>query len=438
MAPKEQSRGGWKEYWKGSLFALPLAVAGIAMLLLKFSLWGGALPPDTAMAVSLGTFSSFVVSGGFVQAMSRQGLFHLGCGQFRMCEAVTWWWVRAGMAAILGASIGGVVVGLYFGWLSAHLSILAAAQMVALGGFWLACGALYMLERELLVGLAVALGIACVVALHSLLKMELVISQLLGICVATAVSLFLGGDVLQKRTRQDRLATAEVVSLQGLLEVAPYFAFGALYYLLMFADRVIAWTAGESSGSLPLRFRNEYEAAMDAALFAFILQVGWVRYAATSFRDSLQLEQERHILEERLQFNAVMRARYLSIAKGFPPIAFGAVFLVWIAVSQLPHFATPAIQRLVPWSMLGSVLLVWSLWNVSLLFLLSRPSEAVRAAGAALAVNVMVGYLCSRIWSYEEAAAGLIAGGIVFAAYSTRASLRTFRKLDYFHYASAL
>ena len=59
--PVRRTSGFW-EYLKGIAFAMPMAVSGLAMLFLRYSLWGGDLPMDVGAAVAVGTVASFVVS----------------------------------------------------------------------------------------------------------------------------------------------------------------------------------------------------------------------------------------------------------------------------------------------------------------------------------------------------------------------------------------
>src|SRR6266853_723106 len=57
------------DYLSGISFALPLLFSCVAILLMRFSLWGGDLPAGQASAIGIGIACSFIASGGFVQAM---------------------------------------------------------------------------------------------------------------------------------------------------------------------------------------------------------------------------------------------------------------------------------------------------------------------------------------------------------------------------------
>ena len=78
----------------------------------------------------------------------------------------------------------------------------------------------------------------------------------------------------------------------------------------------------------------------------------------------------------------------------------------------------------------GYLLLSAGLLNALVLFSLNRPWDAVRAFTAGLAVNLVVGYILSHVFNTYFAAAGLIAGAVVIAAYSFAAVARTLARAD--------
>jgi riboflavin transporter FmnP len=74
--------------------------------------------------------------------------------------------------------------------------------------------------------------------------------------------------------------------------------------------------------------------------------------------------------------------------------------------------------------------------NLLLLLTLSRVGEAMRSVAVALAVNVAVGFVCSRSMHYAAAVLGLVAGAIALAFFAGRAVRRVLSRLDYYYYAA--
>jgi hypothetical protein len=68
--PPERKPSAILEYLRGISFSFSLLVCCLAMAYFHFSLWGGDVSAKLAAAVGLGTVSSFLMTGGIVQAMA--------------------------------------------------------------------------------------------------------------------------------------------------------------------------------------------------------------------------------------------------------------------------------------------------------------------------------------------------------------------------------
>ncbi|MGH9719581.1 MAG: hypothetical protein ACRD8O_05175, partial [Bryobacteraceae bacterium] len=277
IAHEVKPGSGWREYVRGISFALPLLCSCVSILLLGFSLWGGNLTAGEASAVGLGTVSSFLLSAGMIQMMARRGLFFAGTKQFARCEQVTWWWMRLGMLAILGATLVLTAVSLYWDVLPGRLTFVAAAFCASLGLFWMATGALHFLNRAFMIVWVTLAGIALVTLLHFVLRWPLLDAQLAAIVASGAAALIACRRTLRAQLELSPPNPAPFSLLRDVIFLWPYFAYGILYYLLLFADRIMAWTAHTLATAFAIQFRGDYEAALTIGLFAFIVQVGWVQ-----------------------------------------------------------------------------------------------------------------------------------------------------------------
>lgn len=425
------------EHIKGMSFALPLALSCLAMLFLSFSLWGGDLPSEVAAAVAIGTVSSFVVTGGVVQAMARQGLFYAGTGELRMSEVTCRRWLINGAAVLLITAVVAISLNYFFEWLPYPLNWTAVAFHLLLGFFWLGTGVLYMLERNLLVSVAAAAGIAAVAGLHLLTGLPLIPAQLIGILLAALLATGLALHLLAKRAEGDSGRVHRLMPMRVLYLTAPYMAYGCLYYLLLFSDRLMAWTAQTHSASLPLVFRGDYELPLDIALFAFVLQVGWVHSSMLRFYSNVKSAQLVCEVDRVHEFNRTMQRFYGSRLLLFVPLAIAVSGAVWIAAGRAGFLADELSVRVALFALVGYPALVIGLWNVSLLFALSLPKAVLPAVAIATVANGGIGYFLSRALSYEWAVAGFAAGALAFGAISSVTVYRRFRDLDYYFFASA-
>jgi hypothetical protein len=426
----------WIEYLRGVSFALPLLGSSVAMLYLHFSLWGGNFSASVAEAVAIGTVSSFVASGGFVQAMSRRGQFFAGIREFRACAQSTWGWLFGGVLWLAITALAELAGNAYYNWLPWSLNSLALAFHISLGLFWLATGILYMLDHNLLVAAITGIGIGSVIFLHRVFSLETLISQILSILVAAALAITMAAFLLRRKIPDgpNRLPPQSMGRLFCL--IWPYFAYGLLYYLFLFSDRLIAWTARTDTGYLLVQFRGDYETAIDLALFAFIIQVGWVRASTVSFVDRLILAERSFTPDRIVELNRSVLRFFRTRILGFLLLAIVSSVAVYLfAISSVRE---PIVHKVLIWSLAGYAFLVMALWNVSLLFLLSRPGLVLKAIGIATLVNVAAGYLLSRVGSYEQSVIGFALGDIVFMCLSAYYVVTVLRRVDYYYFASAV
>ncbi|HZG78609.1 MAG TPA: hypothetical protein VEZ72_22325, partial [Paenibacillus sp.] len=91
-----------RNFLRGLIFAIPMAISVVAMLTLKFSLWSFEnLRVDYATGIAIGTILSFVTVGGFTQAIARRGFFYIIQGYYNMARRVTFYLIGLGFILCL-------------------------------------------------------------------------------------------------------------------------------------------------------------------------------------------------------------------------------------------------------------------------------------------------------------------------------------------------
>jgi hypothetical protein len=267
--------------------------------------------------------------------------------------------------------------------------------------------------------------------------MDLAAAQIAGILVAAAFAFSVCFIVLRRRRinhggRPQKLSFAFDTYITW-----PHFAFGTAYYILVFSDRILAWTVPDMGASSALQFRGDYETALDIALFGFILQVGNVRASTVSFFRQLVEKQKQLSLSNRSAFIREMNGVYQRQS---------STFLVIAALSSVSLYGGVTLMTLLPngpahtaliWALIGFSALVFALWNTSLLFRLSQASDVLRAILPAVLVNLVVGYALTRLGAYHYAAVGFSAGAVCYAVLTTRVLRERLQSLDYYYFASA-
>ncbi len=432
----ELQAGAWRDYATGVSFALPLLASILAMAVFNISLWGGDLFGDDATAVGLGTVLSFLLTGGWIQVMTRRGLFFLGTKQFRRAAESTWHWVRIGSGALSISVLILLLASSYWEWLPLRANLTAGAFAAALGFLWLATGTLHIHERGLMVVWVTIGGISLVYICHKALELPLLESQLLGILISALASFAIASWLFNQQQEKGAVVPLAQSMLRDAYHLWPYFAYGILYYVLLFSDRLMAWTAATYASPLLIEFRGGYESALNVGLFAFVFEVGWVHCAVAGFYRQISLAEVRYDIDSLPVFRSAMRRYYWSRIAWFVPISFVAGAVTFAAASFGGYLKGDGAGMVSLWSLCGFPFLVAGLWNVSLLFGLNNAGKAAAAAALSALVNIVAGYIASRVGPYHYAVVGFALGSIVFAVVSGNYCLRALRRLDYFHFAA--
>jgi hypothetical protein len=443
LPPAERGRNtpprtvvGWREYAKGAAFAVPIAVSGLSMLLFRMSLWGGDLTSSQATAIGVATIISFIVTGGYVYSMSSRGLFYKNTGQPSRCADATWASMGAGVRSLAVVAAVALTANSWFGWFPGPLIAMAVAFMLALGLLWLSTSILYMLEHSLFVSICVVTGIAEVLLLRKCWHVDLFTAQLSGILTAVFLAFVYSVWSLERNRVPNADCSLGSVA-QNLHDSAPDFAYGCLYYFFLFCDRLLAWTGHTRPDALSIQFRGDYELALDAALFAFILLSGWVQYSIRDFFYFVESTGTQVGAGDAGRFNRAAGDFYRRKILRFLPFAAAVAAAVFYASGFFRDLGGREMRSVVACDVAGLVLLIVGLWNAGLLFSLSRSVDALKSIALASVADVTAGYIASRLGPYDHAVYGFLLGALVFALTSTWHCLRTFRRLDYFYFVAS-
>jgi hypothetical protein len=438
-------------YVTGLLFSMPMAAQTFAMMLYGYSLWAWVdFTPRQATAIALGTLTSFVVTGGYVQAISRRGLFYIHQDEPVLTEAICRRALWVGLVMVVGVGAVVLLANVVFEFFPLRMVVTAELYYLLLSVLWLSLSILYMLRKELLLGLIIVVGLLSVHLAVLLLKWRMVAAHSLGIAFAIALSLFCGWLILRRNARraEREFTTTELPRWSMLLySVAHYFWYGTLYFAFLFTDRFIAWSADTGRDLLPyfIWFESRYELGMDWALFCFVLTVGVLEFTIQEFSEAVIPAERAVPADQAEQFNRRFARFYYSHLVFFAVVSLISVVAAWggmsllLATGKFPYievFFNPTTRSVFWWAAAGYVFLVFGLFNSVFLFSLSRPGFVLRALGPALLLNVAVGFVLSRAVRYDLAVVGLTVGSLAFLLLSTYYARKVFKRLDYYYYSA--
>lgn len=437
-------------YSRGLFFALPLAVQVACLMAFGYGSWASVhFTTREATTVALGTICSFVAVGGTTQVIARLGNFYIEQHSFVLARRVMMRISLYGFA--LAAGVGSVlsVVAKAAGVLPGPDLAVALGYYLLLSLLFLSLASLHTLQQRLAIMLTMLVNLAMVVWLITVSGVQTTTAHWLGLLAWAALAFTWAQVVLRRRASSGGTGPTTVTwspRLRILLFTTwRYFLYGTVFFSLLFADRMLAWTAATGAAG-PIVFRSAYEVGLDWALLSLVLTIAMLEYTINDLAALVSPVQRRTAACDRDELNRTFRRLYLRHLVMLVIVAAVSVNLTYFVATKLavafPELAIHAIvtdpvaARVFEVSAVAYSLLAVCLLNTTLFFSVSRPSMAVWPFVVALVVDVVVGTALSRFGTWWWAVGGLLAGVTVLAVISTMLSVRVFRRLDYYYYSA--
>src|SRR6185369_4255259 len=326
------------------------------------------------------------------------------------------------------------------------LFLIGALYYAALSVLWLNWSMVYVTRRRYWIAIVTAAALAVVVILARGFHWSVIAANLAGLVFAAILSFGLGVRALGGFRRWTPHNPPRLTVL--VYSTSRWFLYGLLYNAFIFADRIVAWTARTAREDLPpytFWLSARYELGMDLALIVVILLSGVVEAAVQTFSERLVPVEKSLAGNERERLSDWFRGFYRSRTLLLIPASIVALTIARLGVTAVAHLPNLDIRigmtsrsaMIAFWlGAIGYTLLMPALQNTLLLLTLSRIELAVRAVAIALAVNLIVGFTCSRAIHFAGAAAGLVAGAATLLLITWLDVRRTGARLDYHYYAA--
>lgn len=439
-----------RRYLAGIIFAMPMALQAATMLLWGYGIWG-AIDLDLAQgsAIALGFIASYVVAGGFVQAIVRRGLFYI----YQKEESLACWTALRGWAIALRVMLvliaPAILLNAVFRILPWSMVLIATLYYVGLGILWLDWALIYLVRKSYLFMVVTAVALAAVLFTAKVLGAPPLLANAVGVVTADSLGFAVAWYFLRRLAKKHTTEPVNPPRLAVLVfSTSRYFLYGVLFNAFLFADRLIAWTTPvgrEDFPPYPFWLAVRYELALDLALIVAIVMSGVVEFAIERFSDEL-IPAEKQIKSaeggEFIDMHLRLHWRRTLELAAAAVVALAAAWGVFVLLGRVPSprlheaLASPLTLRVFAAAAIAYVLFMFAVRDLLLLLTLSRIDEAVRAVAVALAANVLTGFIASRALHYSAAVIGLVAGAAVLALMAGRAARRTLRRLDYHYFAA--
>lgn len=436
-------------YLRGLMFAMPMVISVVAMLINRFSLWSYQdFSPELATGIFLGTMGSFLATGGFTQAVARRGLFYISQREYSLARRTSLWLIFAGLIFSVGVGAAFCLLNMVVPLFSWDLILFAMPYYLFLSILWLAITILYMLKEEIVFSAIIAGGIAVVWYIFRVRGGTIREAQMIGLSLSTLASLATALYLFWRMERRQDAGAGDA-PLPRWSQVArtlvPYFVFGLLYFGFLYLDRVVAWSVPSAFGvhPYPIWFEGTYELGLDWAILTLVAPMGMLELYINVFVKRLEYWQSAMKGLDWKAFNRRFQRAYLvQVITMWILSALGGWLIWWVMgpnrsfglLQEVDFFANEVTGRVFVLGTISYVFVSTGLLNCLMLFSLNFPWPSVRSVGLALMTDLLVGFIASRIGHFSYAVWGLLCGSIVFALYSGFEVNRNMSRLDYVLY----
>ena len=438
-----------RNFLRGLIFALPMAISVFSMLTLRFSLWSYEnLTLELATSIAIGTIMSFLTVGGFTQSIARRGFFYITMDYYNMARRMTFSFIKIGYAVTIIIALAFFFFNSFFEVFPLRMTATIVLYYFFLTAIWLSVTVMYILRRELaFTGLLVS-GIALVYVLFRIFELDIIISQLISLVVVSISGMALVMHFFRKAEKKLEKGISPTLPRLSITiySVMPYFIYGFLYFAFLYVDRIIAWSTNNKD-YMPylIWFRGPYELGLDFALLMLMFPMGVIEVVITKLMQDLEITQKFSSMKDvgslaksyvKMYINRVILILLVSIATAIMVyIAARYIDNGFLFGRQSGYFENGVTHFVFIAALTGYSVFSLALMNAIILFSLSQPEMVNKSILPALIVNLVIGFLLSRWIDHSYAVLGMLAGSVVFSALTTDKVLKVIRNLDYYLYA---
>ena len=394
------------------------------------------LPPELNSLFGFVTMASLITSSGFVQMISRRGLFYMGLKDpiqaNRICTSI----LSMGIFTTILLTSFGIIFGFYQGLTTDKYIIVAGIYYIILSTIWMLFAIVGLQYR--FAAPAILIGITCCFFIFRVfIKLSALESQVSTIAIAF-ISLSILWIFTQIEARATKPKFGELVRLPPLsiliYLLIPYFCYGITYFGFIFADRLVANITTAGHFAIVAGNNLEYQNSMDLALLNLLLIVPLVEYFSYNLITYWYDLAKHMTLAEIDSLSWQLQKKYWS-SIGRILLYFGLLMSMTLMLLSILHRSqNDNILTIV--AGLGYLLFAIGLFNTVILLSLNRLRDVLGILATAMVIDFISGYLLGSLFGIYLAVIGLIVGGLIFAINSTKKALSAIDRAEYCYFYS--
>jgi len=435
-----------KYYPLGIFHLLPVFVQILAIVLFGYSLWTYVgFNHMQSTAVVLGVIVGLISTGGFVQVIGRQASFYWNYEDYTMTRKTINYLMKLGIRTIFWVLLSIFFLNFIFHVFPVKLLFVLFTYAFLIGALLLVIAPLHTIKQRWFISIAILVATVVAVILEKQTNLHIYFTHWIGIGIAVILArVYLFFFFKNKIDKYQIDCNVEVKTPVMLYQNYHYFFYGFLIYVFIFIDRILAWSA-DISGTIPyiVYFEKNYELGMDVAILVFLLLSGVLEYSLAAFSKFIDLGQKNTPYHIPQKYNTDLYKMYwqhvylLLFSSAF---IFSLIYLIinasWGYQAQFKEVFEEVSVRVTIIGGIGYLFFTWGMLNTLYLFTLGQPKTPLRAIVLACLLNLIVGFACSRLISYEYSVVGLFFGALLFMLITLKENIRFFKNLDYYYYAA--
>jgi len=433
-------------YPLGLFHGVPVFLQIATIIVFGYSMWTyTGFNQLQSTAVVLGVIFGLIGTGGFVQVIGRQVSHYWFSNDFKMAKLSTIVVIRDGMIFMGVLSLLALILNFFANFYPYRFLWLVYAYAFSIGILLLLSAVFHPLKERWVITFAFIIAAGLSLYLHLYTSIDTYYTHWIGIWTAIALMLaYLIWFFRRKVKRTKTFSRATTKSAAMVYRNYRYFFYGLVFFVFIFTDRFLAWSTS-NDGALPyiLYYEKDYEIGMDIAILIFFLLVGVLEFGIASFSTFSDILQKQVAYNKAEVFNRKSLTMYWEHVIILLIVGVVMTFLLYLIIWERLGYERAFDEDLNFVSIevsliggLGYILVAWGMLNSLYLFTLNRPAKPLNAILVAWIVNVTIGFIASRLISYEYSVIGFAVGSAVFMLMTLRSTLRFFKNLDYFYYAA--
>jgi hypothetical protein len=394
------------------------------------------LPAELNALFGFVTMASLITSSGFVQMISRRGLFYMGLQDpvqaNRICTPI----LLMGIATTIFLASIGVIFGFYQGITADKYIIVAGIYYVVLSTIWMMFAIVGLQYR--FAAPVILIGVTCCFfVLRVFIELSALEAQVIMIAIAfiSLATLSISNHIKYQLIEPQFGELVPLPSLSILIYLLiPHFLYGIVYFGFIFADRLVANLTTAGTYVVIPGSNLSYQDSMDLALLNLLLIVPLVEYFSYKLIIYWYDRAKYMTLAEIDSLAWQLQKKYWQ-SVGRILLWFGLLMsITTVLLSVLNRSQSENILTII--GCLGYLCFAVGLFNTILLLSLDRLRDVLDILAIAMITNFVLGYLLGSLFGVYLAVIGSIVGAIFFAIASTNKILKAIDRADYCYFYS--